>query len=241
MFKHMSHPIVAAGLTAVLALGAVGCSTSSTTTTEISTTDEDGNTTTETTTTTTDSDGNTTTETESTTTDAEGNKMGKEAANAEAPTAGVTYDGYTNKYYKIAYALPEGFSTSHQAFNVPEGVQVDYQATNADGSARVLFCLVQGVTKEEGITDINSWVKTYTDAFVSSMKESGYANVNANYGSFDIGGIKYGEAAVVDYDNGGKAGLCFILDEDGDGMIIEIIAPDAATFEKIDANFIALQ
>ena len=226
MFKRMSHPIVAAGLTAVLALGAVGCSTSSTTTTEISTTDEDGN---------------TTTETETTTTDAEGNKMGKEAANAQAPTAGVSYNGYTNDYYKIGYALPDGFSTSHQAFSVPEGVQVDYQATNADGSARVLFCLVQGVTKEEGITDINSWVKTYTDAFVSSMKESGYANVNANYGSFDIGGIKYGEAAVVDYDNGGKAGLCFILDEDGDGMIIEIIAPDAATFEKIDANFIALQ
>ena len=226
MFKRMSHPIVAAGLTAVLALGAVGCSTSSTTTTEISTTDEDGN---------------TTTETETTTTDAEGNKMGKEAANAQAPTAGVSYNGYTNDYYKIGYALPDGFSTSHQAFSVPEGVQVDYQATNADGSARVLFCLVQGVTKEEGITDINSWVKTYTDAFVSSMKESGYANVNANYGSFDIGGIKYGEAAVVDYDNGGKAGLAFILDEDGDGMIIEIIAPDAATFEKIDANFIALQ
>ena len=241
MFKHMSHPIVAAGLTAVLALGAVGCSTSSTTTTEISTTHEDGNPTTETTTTTTDSDGNATTETETTTTDAEGNKMGKEAANAQAPTAGVSYNGYTNDYYKIGYALPDGFSTSHQAFSVPEGVQVDYQATNADGSARVLFCLVQGVTKEEGITDINSWVKTYTDAFVSSMKESGYANVNANYGSFDIGGIKYGEAAVVDYDNGGKAGLCFILDEDGDGMIIEIIAPDAATFEKIDANFIALQ
>jgi hypothetical protein len=33
----------------------------------------------------------------------------------------------------------------------------------------------------------------------------------------------------------------YILDEDGDGMIIQFTAPDEATFEKIEASFIALQ
>ena len=43
------------------------------------------------------------------------------------------------------------------------------------------------------------------------------------------------------YHNSSAAVAAFILDEDGDGMVIEIIAPDSATLEKIDANFIALQ
>ena len=241
MFKRMSHPVIAAGLTAVLALGAVGCSTSSTTTTEVSTTDENGNTTTETTTTTTDSEGNTTTETEATTTDAEGTKMGKDATASDAPSASVSFTGYVNKYYKFGFALPDGFSKTNRTLTMPEGIEVDYQAANADDTARALFFLVQGVTEEEGITDIDSWSKSYTEAFVSSLKDGGNTNVRATYGTFDIAGTNYGKAAVVDYNESERSGLCYILDKDGDGMIIQFTAPDEATFEKIEASFIALQ
>ena len=241
MFKHTFHPVIAAGLAALLTFGTAACSFESSSTTEVSTTDENGTTTTETTTTTTDSEGNTTTETETTTTDAEGNKMGKEATTSDAPTASVSFTGYGNEYYKIGFALPDGFSKSNQAYNEPEGVTVDYQASNADGSARVLFCLIKGVTGEEGITDAKSWCKVYTDELLSTLKKDGYANAKAGYGPFDIGGITYGESALIDYNNGAKVGVGYILDEDGDGMIIQIYAPDEATLETIEANFIAMQ
>ena len=218
--KRMSHPIIVCGLTSILAFGAVGCSSSSTSTTEVSTTDENGNTTTTTTTTTTDESGKETTETSTVTTDADGNVVedGDDAASV---------NGYTNDYYKVGLEIPEGFSDVTNPDDQPEGMQLEFEIANEDDTANASILLVPSVTSEEGITDIDSWASSFGEALVSSLEEQGAENIDTQFSDFSIAGTPYGDVYIVTCtlnDVSTYYDLYFILDDDGDGMLIQLYA-----------------
>ena len=227
MKKTFMHPIVAAGLTSILAFGAVGCSasSSSTTTTEVTTTDENGNTTTETTTTTTDENGNTTTESSTT--------------NSVDPDS---WTGYSNDYYKVGLAIPDGFERVESTEDTDEGMSVDYEIANADETARATIYLVKGVTEQEGVNDGETWAQAYADAAAEAIEEAG-GQMDVNVANFTIGGIDYGECAIMSgtvNDQPYFTDLYFILDEDGDGMLIQFNAQNEDDIQTLRDHLLAL-
>lgn len=221
MRRHLTHPLVVAGLTSVLALGTVGCSSSSTSTTEITTTDEDGNTTTTTTTTTTDENGNETTETSTVKTDASGNVI----ENADETPDADDFNGYTNDYYKIGIELPDGFESVQYTDELPDDMIVDFNIEKGtDATASVV--LVAGATDQEGVTDSQSWAEAVGEANVSAFEEEG-VQVETEVADFSLKDIPYGYVCMVSGTSDDDAfyrDLYCIVDEDGDGMIIQFDA-----------------
>lgn len=239
MAKHMSHPIIVAGLTSILAFGAVGCSSSSTTTTEISTTDENGNTTT-TKTTTTDENGEETTETSTVTTDADGNVV-ENADETEDPN---DFNGYTNDYYKVGFEVPEGFEDVTDSVDEDnENMKLECELANADGTASAAIFLVPGVTAHEGITDIDAWVDDFTNTFVSSLEDQNVENITTETRDFSIGGVPYGTVCLINgtvddapiYND-----FYYILDEDGDGFFVQLYAENEDDLQTMRDSFRAL-
>ena len=240
MVKRMSHPIVVCGLSSILAFGAVGCSSSSTSTTEISTTDENGNTTTTTTTTSTDESGKATTETSTVKTDADGNVI-DDADQTEDPT---DFNGYTNDYYKIGFEIPEGFEdVTASAPDNDENMQLECEVSNADGNATASIFLVPAVTSHEGITDIDSWAEDFTNAFVKSLEDQNVQDINTEIADFSIGGVPYGTVCLVDGTINGTTiynDFYFVLDEDGDGFFVQLYAESEDDINTLRDSFRAL-
>lgn len=217
------NPVLVAGLAGVLALGVAGCSVSSesTTSVETSTTDEDGNTTTTTETTTTTSGNGEQQTTEETTTE--------EAAAEEA-------DGkyYENQYYAIRFNLPEGFESSERESDI-EGESIDYYAADDDGCF-AKFVLVKGVNQIEGVTDEISWAQVWGEAADEALAEKGETDVNLQSGAGTIGSLQTGAVHVESKLEDGTPvyrDVYFIIDDDGDGMRIELTAVDEARLETL--------
>lgn len=243
MKLHINQSLVACGLVSVLAFGAMGCTSTSTTTTEITTTDEDGNTTTETTTTTTDESGETTTETTTTTTDKDGEDS--EAATPQGKVQAsmpANFVGYTNDYYKVGFGLPSGWTRTHDDTGMPSDWSDEYQCASPDGTT-ANFALAGGLTTQEGITDVASWAKVYSNGFVASLEEEGGTDVDATIGDFSIQGVDYGKYCLVTAQKNGApfyADLYYILDDDGDGMLIQFEGSNQADIETLRSSMFAL-
>lgn len=210
------NPVLVAGLAGALILGMAGCSVSSesttTTSAETSTTDEEGNTT-------------TTTET-TTTTSGSGEE---EQTTEETTTEEASGDYYENQYYAIRFNLPEGFTSSERESDI-EGETIDYFASDDDGCF-AKFVLVKGVTQIEGVTDAISWAQVWGNAADEALAQKGETDVNLQAGAGTIGSLETGAVHVESKLEDGTPVLrdvYFIVDDEGDGMRIELTAVDEA-------------
>lgn len=162
--RNARHFVLTAGLAGILAFGAVGCTSTTTTKTEI--TDENGTTTTETTTTTNEN-GQTSTSTTTTTTSGDAITYSNEALNIEA-------------------TLPSSFQHAKDEGNL-DGEETVLYATDDHGDT--VFIIARDLSVEPKFEGSKPWAEYYSEAMTQQIKEDGETDIKAELSEGKFAGV----------------------------------------------------
>ena len=213
------YPLIVAGTCAILALAAVGCTSTPNNAPAASQTEVEN--------------------VEASVTErgqSEQEDLDVAAEAGETDTEDV--NGYADKTFRVAFELPEGFE-AHHLDSEYEDERVAFFCCTEDGRSEASFTTCSDVRKFADVTDEKSWAEAFASTYVKGMEKAGETAIQKATGTVKFSDKVQGTAVKITSKDGTATihrDFYFLVNDKGDGLRILLRTDDEDVLKTLQQS-----